>query len=53
MIYKLLYGIRWQLSGIVLIPSVYYYGDVYGVIVGNLVGAIIFWNVDKWLTRDK
>ena len=48
---KILYAIRWQISGLVLIPTAIFFGPLYGVLIGNLIGAIIFWNVDKWLTK--
>ena len=48
---KFMYGIRWQLSGLVLLPVVWFLGPVWGVIIGNFIGAIIFWSIDKYLTK--
>ena len=48
---KILYAVRWQLSGLILIPIVATLGPIGGVILGNLIGAVLFWNVDKYLTK--
>lgn len=51
----LLYLIRWQLSSIVLYPCVAFlpFGDVWNVIIANLVGGIIFYFVDKYLIFNR
>jgi hypothetical protein len=46
----LVYLLRWQISGIVMMPILMFtksLGTVIGVIIAQLIGAIIFWFVDK------
>jgi len=46
----LIYLLRWQISGIVMMPVLMLtknLGTVIGVIIAQLIGAIIFWFVDK------
>lgn len=50
---KLFYGLRWQIAGIVYPVPVAYLGVLWGTIVGSLIGAIVFWHVDKYLTKEK
>ena len=51
----LFYLFRWQTSGIVIAPCIYLLNDnpLLATIVGNFLGAIIFWYVDKWIFRKK
>lgn len=53
MIKKLLYGLRWQIAGIVYPVPVHYLDILWGTIVGSLIGAAIFWHIDKHLTNEK
>ena len=46
----LLYLLKWQLGSLILIPTVNYlsnYGTAFSVVVGNLIGGIIFYPIDK------
>ena len=46
----LTYHLRWQISGIVMMPVLMCtknLGTVIGVIIAQLIGAMIFWFVDK------
>ena len=50
-----LYILRWQLSTPVLF-LVYYFLNSHGwgaVIIANLIGALIFYNIDKIIFRSK
>ena len=52
----ILYLIRWQLSTPVLALCFAWlsnYGTVFATIVGNLIGGLIFFWVDKWIFRKK
>lgn len=43
-----LYAFRWQLSSLILAPVVYLIENpLLAVVVGNLIGAIVFYNIDK------
>jgi membrane protein YqaA with SNARE-associated domain len=46
---------RWQMSSFVLFPIIYLLNDkpLLATILGNLVGGMIFWYVDKWIFRSK
>ena len=53
----LLYVIRWQLSSPILyfcmkfmVPTI---DMIYATIISNLIGALIFFPVDKWIIRRK
>lgn len=48
---RFLYMVRWQLSGLVILPFVLLSGPTVGVVLGNFIGALVFWYVDKWLTK--
>ena len=46
----LVYHLRWQISGIVMMPVLMLtknLGTVIGVILAQLIGAAIFWYIDK------
>jgi len=46
----LIYHLRWQISGVVMMPVLMCtknLGTVIGVIIAQLIGAMIFWFVDK------
>lgn len=44
-----MYAFRWQLSGIILAPVIAIIDNpVLAVILGNLLGAIVFFPVDKY-----
>lgn len=46
----LAYHLRWQISGIVMMPVLMLtknLGTIVGVIIAQLIGAIIFWFIDK------
>ena len=46
----LVYHLRWQISGIIMMPVLMFtknLGTVVGVIIAQLIGAIIFWFVDR------
>ena len=46
----LVYLLRWQISGIVMMPVLMFtknLGTVIGVIMAQLIGAVIFWHIDK------
>lgn len=53
----LLYLLRWQLStpilAAVVIAYFAYLGEWWAAGIANLVGAIIFFWVDKWIFREK
>lgn len=50
-----LYLIRWQLSTLILYPCVAFlpFGDVWNVIIANLVGGIIFYFFDKYIIFNR
>lgn len=52
----LFYHARWQLSGLILLPVIYLGPSLnlptsLNVVIANLIGAIVFWNIDKILTK--
>lgn len=49
------YAFRWQLSSIVLAPVIYMIPNnaILAAVVGNFIGAIIFFWVDKYLIFRK
>lgn len=51
----LLYLGRWQLSSIVLYPCVAYlpFGDLFNVIISNVIGGLIFFPIDKYILNKK
>lgn len=55
----LIYHGKWQLSTIVTIPLMYLFTDIVGmpywgsIISFNIIGAFIFWPIDKWIFRNK
>lgn len=51
----LMYCGRWQLSSITLAPIIYMIPNnaIIAAIVGNIIGACIFWWVDKYLIFGK
>lgn len=55
MVKFLLYCGRWQLSSFVLAPCIVLIPNnaLIAAIVSNLVGAIIFFWVDKWIFNNK
>jgi len=51
-----LYLLRWQLSTPILAVVIAYFaylGEWWAAGIANLVGAIIFFWVDKWIFREK
>lgn len=49
---KIIYTLRWIVAGIVYLPFQYMNFNPFAVILfGSLLGAIIFWHIDKRLTR--
>jgi len=51
----IIYLVRWQLSGLIIAPCIYFlHGNaILSSVVGNLLGGIIFWFVDKWIFSKK
>ena len=52
----ILYLIRWQLSTPILAvcyAALATHGTVFATIIGNLVGGLLFFWVDKWIFRTK
>lgn len=52
----LLYLLRWQLSTPILAVVIAYFaylGEWWAAGIANLVGAIIFYNVDKFIFKQK
>lgn len=53
----LLYSLKWELGSLVMIPVLLYIPTdnvILKTIIGNFIGAIIFFRIDKWIfSRDK
>lgn len=50
----LIYLIRWQLAGVLIYPLfISYFGALWGTFIGNTVGAIVFFQIDRYLTNKK
>lgn len=52
----LLYTLRWMLGGVVLSPILalfYSLGPFIANVLTSIVGAIIFYLVDKWIFKTK
>ena len=55
----LIYHLKWQLGAIVAIPSLYLFLDVLhlnyclAIFLFQLIGAIIFYPIDKWILSRK
>jgi hypothetical protein len=49
------YLIRWQVSGIVMMPVLWYlkYGVIINVIVAQIIGASIFYCIDKRIFKNE
>ena len=48
----LLYFLRWQIAGLTLYTwTVPLWGNWIGTIAGNLIGAFIFFYIDRYLTN--
>jgi len=51
----LIYALKWQLGIVVAVPSMYFFHDylgwnnIYTTIAFQCIGALVFWNVDKWI----
>ena len=54
---KILYLMRWWLSAFVMMPIMIYLESVLplwlNLLVGQTIGALIFWNIDKWIFKNK
>ena len=49
----LLYAGRWQLSTLILAPVIYLIADpLWAAIIGNLIGASIFYWIDKLIFKQ-
>lgn len=51
-----LYLLRWQLSSPILALCMVWLGGVniaLATIISNLIGAIVFFWIDKWIFKDK
>ena len=50
-----IYLTRWQISGIIMMPvlKIMNCGVVTKVIVAQIIGAIIFYQIDKWILKDE
>ena len=49
---------RWQVSGWFMIPILYFIEDLgkplyIDIMIAQLIGAIVFWKIDKWLFEHK
>lgn len=52
----IIYLMRWQLSGVILAPCIYLlkdYGSIACAVVGNLIGGIIFYWIDKLIFKSQ
>jgi len=49
---KFLYVLRWQIAGVVYPLPILWFGIGWGTVAGSLIGALIFWSVDKRLTCE-
>lgn len=50
----LLYLLRWQLSTPILAATVHYlagYGETAAAVIANLIGGLIFYNVDRLIFK--
>ena len=52
------YHLRWQVSGGLMIPIMYtieHFGKPLwtNIMIAQLIGAIVFWKIDKWLFEHK
>lgn len=51
-----LYVLRWEASTIILAPCIYFlnqYGSIVSAIVGNFIGACVFYKLDKFIFKKK
>lgn len=51
---KILYYLRWILSAFIMLPLMNYLENIgfelwINLILGQSFGALIFWNIDKWI----
>ncbi len=48
-----IYHIRWQISALVMMPIMIFLEQHLplwqNLMIGQFVGALIFWNIDKWI----
>lgn len=52
----IIYLMRWQLSGVILAPCIALlkdYGSIACAVVGNLIGGIIFYWIDKLIFKSQ
>lgn len=51
----LIYALRWQLSSIILAPCIYLFSNnaMLAAIVSNLLGACLFWWIDKLIFKER
>ena len=49
------YHFRWQTSGFVIAPVIYLLdgNPILAAIIGNFIGACLYWFLDKWLFSHK
>lgn len=48
----LLYALRWQASGLILAPVILWVRDpAWSAVLGNLIGAAVFWWLDRLIFR--
>jgi hypothetical protein len=50
-----IYLIRWQISGLVMMPvlTIMNYGVITNVIIAQMIGAVIFYKLDEWILKDE
>jgi len=49
-----MYFLRWQVAGLILYTwTVPLFGTLWGTILGNTVGSVIFFYIDRYLTTKK
>ena len=52
----LLYHLRWQISGIAMLPIMVImnkYPLYISIPVAQLIGAVLFWMIDKWIFKNE
>lgn len=50
------YMVKWQLGTLIMSPCVYFlsgFGSFWSVVIGNLIGAIVFFPIDRKIFEDK
>lgn len=48
---KIIYALRWQAAFIIYYPCIKYIGSLWGTILAALIGAVIFFKIDQFLTK--